>query len=229
MHFDQKVKQQYSGEKGKEYHDALNLVPDIAYPWVARLRKDKIKKFISENDVVLEYGVGTGWNISELKCKRKIGHDISEHLVTILEKNNIEFVKDISVIPDESIDVVICHHVLEHTGNPPDVLREIRRILRNEGKLLLFVPYEKGKKYHRYDPQEPNHHLYSWNVQTLGNLLEQADFTVINGFIRPFGYDRFSGVWAARLHLGEFGFRFLRRLIHRVKPVFEVFLVAAKR
>ena len=79
-----------------------------------------------------------------------------------------------------------------------------------------------------YDPHEPNHHLYSWNVQTLGNLVEKMDFKVINGSIGRFGYDRFSSVWADRLHIGEFGFRFLRRLIHLIKPRFEVFLVALK-
>ena len=228
MSFDDKIKQQYKGEEGKKYHDTLNYVPDIAYPWVAKLRANKIMPFINEQDVVLEYGVGTGWNLAGLKCRRRIGYDIGEHLETILKKYNIEFIKDSNLISDESIDVVICHHVLEHTSSPPDVLKEIRRILRNNAKLLLFVPYEKEKKYHHYDPQEPNHHLYSWNVQTLGNLVEKMDFKVINGSIERFGYDRFSSVWADRLHLGEFGFKFIRRLIHLLKPGFEVSLVASK-
>jgi hypothetical protein len=92
----------------------------------------------------------------------------------------------------------------------------------------LFVPYEKEKRYHRYDPKEPNHHLYSWNVQTLGNLVEDTGFNVMEGKLGRFGYDRFAAVWAARLRLGEFGFRFLRKAIHLVKPGFEVQIVAER-
>ena len=47
--------------------------------------------------------------------------------------------------------------------------------------------------------------LYSWNVQTLGNLLETNGFTVIEGLVGRFGYDRFSAVFAVRYHLGEIG------------------------
>ncbi|MFZ3048476.1 MAG: class I SAM-dependent methyltransferase [Desulfatirhabdiaceae bacterium] len=228
MSFDDKIKEQYRGEKGKNYHDAINFVPDNVYPWVARLRRDKIIPFINNQDIVFEYGVGTGWNISELTCGKRIGYDLSAHLEPGLIKNNIEFTNDIHTISDESIDVVICHHVLEHTSCPPDILKDIRRILCKKGKLLLFVPYETGNKYHHYDPDEPNRHLYSWNVQTLGNLVDQLDFKIIKGSIERFGYDRFSSVWANKLHLGESGFRLLRRLIHVIKPAFEVFMIALK-
>ena len=127
MNFDDKVKQQYKGEKGERYHGTLNFVPDKAYPWVAKLRRNKITPFISEQNIILEYG-----------------------------------------------------------------------------------------------------NLSSWNVQTLGKLVEKMGFKVINGSVERFGYDRFSSVWADRLHIGEFGFRLLRRLIHLIKPGFEVFLVASK-
>ncbi len=228
MKFDEKLRQQDEGDEGKKYHDTLNFVPDLAYPWVARLRRNKIIPFISEQNIVLEYGVGTGWNIAELTCRRRIGYDLGDHLEAILRKHNIEFVNDINVVSDESIDVVICHHVLEHTSNPPDILKQIWRILVKNGKLLLFVPFGTGKKYRHYDPQEPNHHLYSWNVQTLGNLVEIMDFKIENGSIGQYGYDRFSSVWADRLHIGEFGFRFIRSLIHLIKPGREVFFVALK-
>ena len=76
-------------------------------------------------------------------------------------------------------------------------------MLRDNGKLLLFVPFEKERKYRRYDPVEPNNHLYSWNVQTLGNLVESSGFKVAKGIIGRFGYDRFAAVWAARLGLPQ--------------------------
>jgi SAM-dependent methyltransferase len=223
------VEQRYKGERGEEYHVTTCSIPDSAYPWVAKLRASKITPHVEEDNTVLEYGVGFGWNLALLKCERRLGFDLSEFLEPILRRHGIESVEDPATIPVASIDVVVCHHMLEHTINPPEVLKEIGRVLRSKGKLLLFVPYEKEKRYYRYDAEEPNHHLYSWNVQTLSNLVEDTGFKVVEGKLGRFGYDRFAATWATRFRLGEFGFRFLRRAIHLVKPGFEVQIVAERK
>lgn len=44
-------------------------------------------------------------------------------------------------LSDESYDFVVCTEVLEHTLRPFDAIREIRRILRPGGFLLLSVPF----------------------------------------------------------------------------------------
>lgn len=43
-------------------------------------------------------------------------------------------------VEDGAVDRVIAEHVLEHLENPSFVLREIRRVLRPEGKLVIEVP-----------------------------------------------------------------------------------------
>lgn len=220
---------QYAGEAGRRYHDAVHGIAEQAYPWLARIRGDKFRALINPADVVLEYGVGMGWNLAQIPCERRLGYDIADHLEPILERSGIEFVRDLELIPDASVDVILCHHVLEHTANPPEVLTEIRRLLKKGGRLVLVVPHETGKKYHRYDPAEPNHHLYSWNVQTLGNLVERYGFQVVQASMKRYGYDRFAAVWAERLCLGETGFRLLRSLLQRLRPLSEVVVVAHGR
>ncbi|HEY3842373.1 MAG TPA: methyltransferase domain-containing protein [Acidimicrobiales bacterium] len=42
--------------------------------------------------------------------------------------------------PDQSEDFVICSHVLEHVANPIALLRDIYRVLRPGGTLLLLLP-----------------------------------------------------------------------------------------
>ena len=228
MTFEDKIRQRYSGEKGKQYHQTKRSVPDAAYTWIARLRAAKIQPFINKTDTVLEYGVGTGWNLAELDCERKLGFDLSEHLEPVVRSHGIEFVKDIKNIDEASVDVVICHHMLEHTGNPPEIIKEIKRILRENGKLLLFVPFEKERRYRHFNPDEPNHHLYSWNVQTMGNLVSDIGFTISQGKVREFGYDRFAAVWAVRFGLGQTGYRLIRKAIHLIKPASEVYIMAKK-
>jgi SAM-dependent methyltransferase len=183
---------------------------------------------VQRKDTVLEYGVGIGWNLAQIECERRIGYDLSESVGPIVERHGIEFVGDVSNIPDKSTDIVICHHVLEHTSHPAEILEEIERMLRHKGRLLLFVPYEKERRFRHYDSKEANHHLYSWNAQTLGNLVESIGLKVKGGTLGRFGYDRFAAVWASRFGLGESGFRVLRRAVHVLKPMFEVRVVAEK-
>jgi SAM-dependent methyltransferase len=218
----------YRGDAGARYHCEKRGVPDCAVPWIAQLRVEKIAPWVRKTDVVLEYGVGAGWNLAALACQKKIGFDVAEFLAPAVSALGIEFISETRTIPEGSIDVVICHHTLEHVLNPAEVLAEMRRMLRRDGKLLLFVPHEHEGKYLEFNRDEPNHHLYSWNAQTLGNLVEECGFKVVGCDIGRFGYDRFASVWSAKLHTGVLGFRTLRSFLHVLKPAFEVRIVAVR-
>lgn len=218
----------YVGDAGQRYHGGKRSAPEAAIPWIARLRAKKFSPHIKSSDHVFELGVGSGWNLAQLHCARRVGQDVSIFLAPIVEKLSVEFVAQSACLADATFEIVICHHTLEHVLQPPDVLRELRRLLRPSGKLLLFVPHEKERNFQRYRPSEPNHHLYSWNVQTLGNLLDETGFKLSEGGMGRFGYDRFAAAWATRLKLGEMGFRLIRTLAHCARPLWEVRIVAVK-
>ncbi len=224
----EQAERHYRGDAGRRYHASKRGLPEKAVPWVAALRGRKFAPLIGAEDVVLEYGVGGGWNLAALRCRRKIGFDVADFLASSVCARGIEFVADTKVLGDAVADVVICHHTLEHVLHPAVVLDEIKRLLKNEGRVLLYVPFEREGKYEYFRPDEPNHHLYSWNVQTLGNLAQEAGFRVLNAGTGEFGYTRFSAAWAAKLGLGEAGFRSLRRLLLMIRPAWEVRLVAVK-
>ena len=225
---EEKVRDHYRGQAGLMYHKSKRGISEKAYSWIATHRSEKISPFIREADTVLEYGVGTGWNLAEVRCRKKIGFDISEHLEEAVSSHGIEFVTDIEKVEDASIDVVVCHHVLEHTVNPAESLWEIFCKLHAGGRLLLYVPYEKEKRYHSFNRNEPNHHLYSWNVQTLSNLAEECGFNVAQSRLGRYGYSRFAAVLAERLGVGERGFQLIRSAIGFIRPLQEVRVVATK-
>ena len=67
-------------------------------------------------------------------------------------------------LPDNSFDTVILFNVLEHIKNYKNLLSEINRILKKDGKLELFVPFM-----HRYheDPKDifrPTHFYLDKNA-----------------------------------------------------------------
>jgi SAM-dependent methyltransferase len=85
---------------------------------------------------------------------------------------------DLAEVPDEIADVVISNHALEHIPYPMEALRQLRRKLKPGGTLALCVPLDDWRTHKRYDPDDRNHHLYTWTVQLLGNLLHEAGFSV---------------------------------------------------
>jgi SAM-dependent methyltransferase len=219
----------YQGEAGRRYHLDKRGVPAVAFPWIARLRAAKFAPYVRSTDVVFEFGVGAGWNLAALDCAQRVGHDVTEFLEPELRGHGIKFVSATPQLDSASVDVAICHHTLEHVLDPAAVLRELHRLLRPRGTLLLAVPFEKELRYRRYHPDEPNHHLFSWNPQTLGNLVVDTGFKLDSITLGQFGYDRFASVWATRFALGERGFRSFRALAHRLQPGREVRLVAHPR
>jgi SAM-dependent methyltransferase len=225
----EQAERHYRGEAGKRYHGEKRAIPEEAVPWVARSRAEKLAAHLRPSDTVLEYGAGFGWNLARLDCRRKLAFDLADLLPPSIRAAGVEFVPDTKAIPGATVDVAVCHHALEHLMQPVAALEEMGRLLRPEGKLLLFVPLERERKYRRFDPAEPNHHLYSWNAQTLGNLVQESGFRVMEAATGPFGYDRFAAVWAGRLRLGEKGFRALRRLLLTLKPAREVRIAATRR
>lgn len=217
----------YIGAAGREYHEKKRGIPDRAVSWVARLRAEKIQPFVRPEDTVFEFGAGFGWNLFELRCARKAGYDVAD--LPRDSSGSVEWVKEMDALPDAFADVVLCHHALEHVLNPPGVLDGLRRVSKPTAKLLLYVPFEKERRYKHFDPQEPNHHLYSWNAQTLGNLVSECGWVVESAGVGRFGYDRFAARWALKFRVGERGFRLVRAMAHLLRPAHEVRVVASMK
>ena len=216
----------YREESGHAYHEVKRALDPGALPWVMALRARKFQPYVQVADVVFELGVGAGWNLGALRCARRIGCDASAFLSPQLTPLGIEFVPELRAVPDNLANVVICHQTLEHLPDPAETLRRLRGVLRNDGRLILHVPWERERRYAHYRPDEPNHHLFNWNAQNLGNLVSLVGYKIELLTVRKYGYDRFAANFAFRYHLGEPGFRFFRTCLIALRPFREVELLA---
>lgn len=85
--------------------------------------------------------------------------------------------------PDAAFDVAWCSEVLEHLFDPAFALREMHRVLRPGGRLLVTVPYHGGLKNvlialfkwdEHFTPSNP--HLRFFTPRTLSRITRAAGF-----------------------------------------------------
>lgn len=102
----------------------------------------------------------------------------------------IDYVCDATAIPVEaaSFDVVLCTEMLEHVPEPEAVIRELARVLRPGGKLLLTAPLGSGIH------QEPHHYYGGFTPFWYQRFLAAAGFEDIEvepnaGFFSFYGQE----------------------------------------
>ena len=86
-------------------------------------------------------------------------------------------------LPAASFDAVVMLHVIEHMPDPADNLRELRRLLRKDGVLVIETPrYDsltfKLLRHRERSVSACDGHIYFFTVPTLRQLVERAGFVV---------------------------------------------------
>jgi len=92
---------------------------------------------IKENDVGIEVGSGSGFTKDFIKNKNFKLTDLSsdDHLdYKNIDAQNTKFEK-------ESFDYIIASNMIHHIPYPTKFFKEMHRILKKNGKLLIFEPY----------------------------------------------------------------------------------------
>ena len=97
------------------------------------------------NPRILDVGCGTGANLKMLAAHGQAeGVDISTQAIEFCRERGLDSVKlgAAEQLPydDGSFDLVTALDVIEHLDDDVAGLREMRRVLRRDGRLLVFVP-----------------------------------------------------------------------------------------
>ncbi len=163
-----------------------------------------IKKIIKKESIILDIGCGRGLVLAKLKnigCE-VWGTELSEVSskfaretlkLTILNKN----LEDCA-FNNDYFDVIIMFHSLEHLISPLIILKEVHRILKPGGILVVEVPrfdsiYSKIFKDKWFHLDVPRH-LYHFNDRTLEKLLTTAGFNVLKKKRHAIMYDSFGAL-----------------------------------
>ena len=174
---------------------------DFALKWPRLARSVPRERGIT----ILDFGCGDGTLIGEMKKlnpgARFVGLDVSASALGVARARHPDVVfhhiqdGDPFPIPDGSVDFLFTSEVIEHVYDTENAAREVARVLRPGGTLLLTTPYHGFLKNlaivlfgfdRHFDPTGP--HVRFFSKRSLSRLLERQGMWVV-------GYDYYGRVY----------------------------------
>src|SRR5262249_22448787 len=127
---------------------------------------------------VLDVGCGTGYGSSILasSARKVVGLDISNEAITFAQDHyqraNLQFlVADCSrlSLKAESIEGIVCFEVIEHLVDQEAFLRELQRVLKEDGLLVISTP---NRIFYTEECKETNpFHTHEFDFLEFGSCL----------------------------------------------------------
>ena len=137
----------------------------------------------TDNKIVLDIASGEGYGSFVLAKTANFvyGVDISEEAITYAKikyrKDNLLFrVGNTSKIPldSNSVDIVVSFETIEHHDQHDEMMREIKRVLKKDGKLIISSPNKK----HYSDENNTTNHFH------IKELYEDEFKMLLNNYFR---------------------------------------------
>jgi ubiquinone/menaquinone biosynthesis C-methylase UbiE len=121
----------------KRIHNSL-------FRWIDRKKIAILKKrFDGKNLKILDYGCGTGSISSKIQGCKIYGFDNNKNLLRIAKENGLDVkAGDFESIPfdNDFFDAVISIDTIEHVSSREKAFKEIKRVLKKDGELIIFTP-----------------------------------------------------------------------------------------
>ena len=144
---------------------------------------------------ILDIGAGTGDFLSVVKENgwNTIGVEPSDKEKAIAKSKGVVFVEQTSELENNSFDIITMWHVLEHVPNLDNQLKELKRLLKPNGNLIIAVPNFKsfdakhyGNFWAAYDVPI---HFWHFSKTAIKRLFAKEDMELVQ--VLPMKFDSF--------------------------------------
>lgn len=144
---------------------------------------------------ILDIGAGTGefLSVAQQNGWETIGVEPSDKAKQIAINKGVSFVEVIAQLEDRSFDVITMWHVLEHVPDLDHQIKELKRLLKPTGSLIIAVPNFKsfdaqhyGKFWAAYDVPI---HFWHFSKTAIQKLFQKEQMELVK--ILPMKFDSF--------------------------------------
>lgn len=181
------VEEEYSAEYFDKYYSSAAGGGDgqtaAALAVLARLERHRPGK-----GKLLDVGFGAGGYLRAARDAgwEPFGVDVSAAAVEAARRRGLQALAgplERAGFGPDTFDAAIAIHSLEHYPDPVLTLREIRRVLKPGGVILVSVPNFNGARARRlgakWDGLQIGRHFYFFTKNTLGKMVEAAGFEAL--------------------------------------------------
>lgn len=140
----------YQSEDYISHTDGKRSLFEKAYHFIKNIALKNKLSLINDLQKVkgnlLDIGAGTGDFLLVAKQNgwNAIGIEPSEKAKSIAQQKGVELKSTLTEFQDHSFDVITMWHVLEHVPNLENQIKELKRLLKPNGSILIAVPNFKS-------------------------------------------------------------------------------------
>jgi len=181
----------HTDSKRSLFEKAYHFVKSIAL----KNKLDLINSLQPDKGMILDIGAGTGdfLSVANQNGWQTIGVEPSDKAKAIAKNKGVSFVEKTAELENQSFDVISMWHVLEHVPNLDDQIKELKRLLKPNGTLIIAVPNFKsfdakhyGKFWAAYDVPI---HFWHFSKTAIQALFQREKMKLVK--VLPMKFDSF--------------------------------------
>jgi len=142
----QNLSKYYESDNYISHTDGKRSLFENAYHFVKSIALKKkvnlINSLQKEKGTLLDIGAGTGDFLLAAQNNgwQTTGFEPSEKARKIAKNKGVTFAKETTNLPDHSFDIITMWHVLEHVPDLNVQIKELKRLVKPTGTILIAVP-----------------------------------------------------------------------------------------
>lgn len=177
--------------KRSVFEKIYHLIKNIALQHKLNL----INSLQNQKGNLLDIGAGTGdfLKVAMHDEWQTTGIEPSEKAKAIALQKGVSFAENTAALESHSFDIITMWHVLEHVPNPEEQIKELKRLLKSTGTILIAVPnfnsYDAKHYGNFWAAYDVPRHLWHFSKTAIQKLFKQEDLILEK--VLPMKFDAF--------------------------------------
>jgi 2-polyprenyl-3-methyl-5-hydroxy-6-metoxy-1,4-benzoquinol methylase len=189
----------YANANYISHTDGNNTLFEKAYQFVKNIALKNKLSLINDLSIskgkILDIGAGVGDFLATAQQNgwETVGVEPNQKARQIAEQKGVSFGEKTEDLPANSFDIITMWHVLEHVPDLEMQLNELKRLVKNNGHIIIAVPNFKSydAKYYKefWAAYDVPIHFWHFSKKAINLLFDKHNINLIN--VLPMKFDAF--------------------------------------